>query len=216
MLLTGLFPLCGVYAQQKDAGLWASVTLEKKLRPTLTWSLSDEFRLNENISELGTHFTETGLDLKILRGLSAGVYYRFMQKRRLDDSYSKRHRYFFEMDYKRSFNKLSLTLRERVQDQYADMFSSQDGKVGEWTCRTKLTARYKLPGKFQVFGFTEAYYSMNDPEGNEFTDIRFAAGMQYTLHKIHSFEAFYLVNKELNKKNPLTEYIIGLGYGFSL
>src|SRR5687768_11202671 len=66
-------------AQQNDAGLWGSINLEKKL--TKKWSLhfSEELRLNENFSELGTAYTELTGEYRINKILSVSGGYRFIQ-----------------------------------------------------------------------------------------------------------------------------------------
>lgn len=216
-LLVLFVMVCGSKAvgQVNDAGLWLSVSLEKKLTPGFSLHLDDELRLNENITEAGTHFTEFGGEYTILKGLSAGIYYRFTQKRRVDDSYSKRHRYYAELSYRRKIHKISFTLRERFQTQYADMYSSDKGLVPEFYLRSKLTVKTKLMKATQIFANTEIFYPLSNPDRNEIDGLRVAAGLEYNLKKYGLIEGFYMINKEINVKNPLTDYIIGLGYSYT-
>ncbi|HKR05723.1 MAG TPA: DUF2490 domain-containing protein, partial [Bacteroidia bacterium] len=115
------------FSQVKDAGLWSSVNLEKKITQKLTAGLSEELRFNENITELGTAFTEIGVDYKFYKFVSLGISYRFIQKRRVDDFYSTRHRYNIDLSLKYKIKKISVSLRERFQTQYADVNTSEDG-----------------------------------------------------------------------------------------
>jgi hypothetical protein len=202
-------------AQVNDAGLWVSLNLEKRVTPAFSLHLSDELRLNENISEAGTHFTEFGGEHMIFKGLSGGVYYRFIQRRRLDDSYSKRHRFFAELSYKRKIGKISVALRERVQSQYKDLHSSDNGKIPEYYLRSKLTLRTKIIKRTQAFANTEVFYQLSNPKGNEVDQIRTSAGLEYKINPGGSIEAFYMINKEVRVSNPVTDYIIGLGYSYT-
>src|SRR5687768_15769050 len=108
-------------AQVNDAGLWGSINVEKNISNLIDVQLTQELRLNENFSELGTAFTEAGVTFDLPKGFRAGIAYRFIQKRRLDDSYSFRHRYLVELSYRYKWNKLVVSLRNRFQSQYTDV-----------------------------------------------------------------------------------------------
>ena len=55
VLLTAGQPLL---SQVSDAALWTSVNIEKKINQRISIGLSNEFRFNENISELGTLYND--------------------------------------------------------------------------------------------------------------------------------------------------------------
>ncbi len=65
LLYIFLFTVSIARAQVNDAGLWASVSLEKKINKQFDIGLSQEIRLIENYSELGSAFTELNLNYKI-------------------------------------------------------------------------------------------------------------------------------------------------------
>ncbi|MHC1706369.1 MAG: DUF2490 domain-containing protein [Bacteroidales bacterium] len=203
------------FSQVNDACLWIGLNLEKKVLPGFSLHLSDELRLNENISEAGTHFTEVGGEYQFARGFSGGVYYRFIQKRRLDDSYSKRHRYYGELTYRYKTGKVSFTLRERFQSQYRDVYSNDKGKVPEYHLRSKLTVKAKVYKATQVYLNSELFYLLSNQMGNEIDGIRSAAGLEYNFKAFGSVELFYMIDKEIHVNNPLTQYIIGLGYNYN-
>ncbi|MBL0072094.1 MAG: DUF2490 domain-containing protein [Bacteroidetes bacterium] len=96
-------------AQVNDAGLWTSINLEKKITKKIAVDLSQEFRFNENISELGSFFTEISAQYKLHKNLSIGAGYRFINKRELDDSYEKRHRMLFDLNAKEKFWKIAVS-----------------------------------------------------------------------------------------------------------
>lgn len=205
----------GAFSQVSDAGLWIGVNLEKKITPELTLCLEDELRLNENVTEAGTHYTEIGAEYRLVKGLSAGLFYRFTQKRRVDDSYSRRHRFFTELSYRKRADKFTVVLRERLQMQYKDVYSSETGKVPEYYWRSKLSLRYKLIKRLQLYTFGEVFYQLSNPEGNEIDNYRVAAGLTYSLKEYGSVSLFYLVDREINVNDPVTGYITGIEYNFS-
>jgi hypothetical protein len=201
-------------AQVNDAGLWGSINVEKNISNLIDVQLTQELRLNENFSELGTAFTEAGVTFDLPKGFRAGIAYRFIQKRRLDDSYSFRHRYLVELSYRYKWNKLVVSLRNRFQSQYTDVQSSEDGMVPENYLRTKLQFRYDTGKRWQPFISSELFYQLNNPEGNEIDNMRFATGIDYEINKRNSIEVSYLFDREINVNNPVTSYIIGIAYNF--
>ena len=181
------------FAQMDDAGLWASVTVKKKITKKFTLSLSEECRFNENVSELGTAFTEAGVEYKLIKNLTGGIAYRFMQKKQVDDFYSLRHRGLVSLTYKLKVKKFELNLKERYQIQYADVNTSEDGKIPSEYLRNKLTIKYNTSKKYTPFIAAELFYQLNNPEGNECDDIRYSGGIEYNFNKLHEVDLFYLI-----------------------
>jgi hypothetical protein len=202
-------------AQEKDAGLWVSVSLEKKISSFFDVELSQEFRFYENVSELGSAFTEASLQYKIFRKLRVGAEYRFIQSRRLDDSYRLRHRYAFQMIYIYDIQRFSFRLREKFQSRYTEVYSSEDGLIPKNMLRNRLMITYDLNKRYTPYLSGEIYYQLNNPKGNEIDKVRYKAGYDYELNKHHSLSIGYLIDQELNQNNPLTDFVIDIGYKFT-
>ncbi len=201
-----------VFAQRQDAGLWTSATVQKRITTKLSLALAQEIRLNENITEVGTLFSEAAMDYRFARRWNAGLAYRFIQRRRMDNSYSFRHRLIADLSYRFRFKKLTLTPRLRYQLQYSDVNSSPAGRIPEATLRSRLALRYNLEKRYFPFFSVELFIRLT---GERFVDnIRYQAGFDYDLSKYHTLTVFYLINKETQIRNPLTEYVAGMGYRY--
>lgn len=198
-------------SQVNDAGLWLSLNVEKKITTRCTAVLSEEIRLNENISEVGSAFTDVGIQYKVFKRIFVSGNYRFIQNRNLDDSYSFRHRYYFDVAGKFKFNKLNATLRERFESQYKNLQSSENGKLPDNKLRSKLTLKFDLNKRYTPYLSGELFYQLNNPQGNEIDKTRYTLGVDYETNKFFSFAVFYFINMKHNVKNPLTEYVIGAG-----
>lgn len=209
-----LFIACNAFAQVNDAGLWTSIALEKKITKKINIVASQEFRFNENISELGTYFTEIGPEFKIYKGFNAGISYRFIQKRSLDDSYSTRHRINTDLSYRLKLKDFSISVRERYQVQYGENYFSGESETAKTTLRSKLNVKYRINKKFEATVFGEVFNPLFTGE-TYFSDFRAGAGIDYQIIKPMSAELFYLINKELNVANPTTDYISGIGLTYS-
>lgn len=208
------FPFYSI-AQEKDAGLWVSVTAEKKVSSFLDVELSQEFRFYENITELGSAFSEASFQYKIFRKFRVSADYRFIQSRRLDDTYRLRHRYAFSLTYIYDINRFSFRIREKFQSRYTEVYASDDGKIPKNILRTRLMIAYDLKKRYEPFVAGEVYYQLNNPEGNELDKIRYRIGVDYELNKYHSLSIGYLIDQETHQNNPLTDYVFDIGYKFT-
>ncbi len=203
-------------AQVNDAGLWASINIEKKFTNKISVHVSVESRFNENFSELGTFYPELTGEYKYNKIFSLSGGYRFILKRRVDDTYSSRHRYLFNLNIKHKISELSANARIRYQSQYSDLNSSEDGKIPSNYLRTKLTLKYDLQKKYTPFVSGEVFFNVNHPGGVLFDDYRVSAGIEYEFSKKSTLELGYLIDREIQIANPLTSYVILIGWSYVL
>jgi hypothetical protein len=205
-----------ISAQVNDAGLWLTVSAEKKLTQAFSVKLSEELRFNENVSELGTYFTEAGLTYKIRPSIGITAAFRYINKRNLDDSYTSRYRYLIDADYKFDFRKITIGIKGRFQSQFSDeLFITADQLLPVNYARGKLTLKYNLEKRYKPFITGEVFYQLNNPEGNEIDNLRFSAGFDYELNKYSSLKLYYMYQQEINVNKPRTDYISGIGYELS-
>lgn len=201
------------FSQEKDAGLWTSFSVDKKITQALGVSVSEELRFNENISELGTFFTDAGATYKLNDDLRASANYRFINKRKLDDSYSKRHRYYFDLSYRKKIKKITPAIRIRFQSQYADVYSSDDGAIPEWYLRPKISLRYNMKGKWTPYLSSELFYHF---AVQEFDNARYTFGMERKISDKLDLDLFFMHQREFNVNRPTYDYIWGIGLTYSL
>jgi hypothetical protein len=204
------------HTQVNDAGLWLSLNVEKKITPALTFRFSEELRMNENITEAGTIFSDFGLAYKFGSRFRISANYRFANKRRLDDTYDKRLSYYFEFTYREKIQPLVVLFRARFQSRYTDIFSSPDGKNPDYFSRAKLTLKLDLNKKIEPYIFAESFWELNDPEGICFVNLRYCAGIEYSFSRLHMVDLYYMIQKEYNVNDPRTDFIVGIGYYYTI
>jgi hypothetical protein len=216
ILLFLVFSGMTAWSQEKDAGLWLSVNLEKKITPAFTFTFTEEVRMNENITEIGTIFSDFGLAYRLGSRFKISANYRFANKRRIDDSYSNRNSYYFDFTYREKINPLLFLLRARFQSLYTDIFTSPEGKTPDWYSRIKLTVKLDINARIKPYIYAESFFKMNDPERIMLSDMRYCAGFEYSFNRLNMVDLFYMIQQEYNVNNPETYFIIGIGYFFTL
>jgi hypothetical protein len=201
-------------AQEQDAGLWLTASIEKKISKDFKATLSQEFRFKENYSQLGTYFTDIGLQYKISKSLNASFNYRFIEKLQKDLTYDTRSRFYLDVAYRYKADKWNFILRTRFQDQIESFSTDEDYSQPQFYWRNKLTIKYSLKD-FTPYATAEVFYPLNNPKGNIIDEFRLSAGSDYEINKKNSVGGYFLIDKEINVKNPVTSFIIGLEYGFA-
>jgi len=206
--------LSNTYSQVNDAGLWLSLNIEKKINKKWSLGISQEFRYNENITELGTILTEIGVNYRINKTIRVSGNYRFANKLLIDNTYNQRHRFFADINLRKKVNSFQFSYRARIQNQFKDLRSRSDEAVFMYYLRNKISASYNFNKKWNTFFSIENYTPLNVE--NYFTDnVRYSIGTEYSINKFNSLELFYLIQKEYNVNNPFTDYILGIAYNYS-
>lgn len=203
-----------IKAQVKDAGLWTSVNAEVKLISKVNATLSQEFRFNENITELGAAFTDFGIQYKLNKNWRIAANYRFTQRRKVADYYSFRHRFYFDIKYAKKINSFGYSWRMRVQDQLADINRAADGGVPEYYLRNKFNVEMDTKKAYSPYVSFELFSSLNYPRKDLFSGVRVIAGVEYEINKHHKIDLYYMIQKELITKQPQTDFVVGSGYYF--
>jgi hypothetical protein len=214
--LSGFFFSLPSVAQVNDAGLWASVNFEFKVSKKLSAGISEELRFNENISELGAALTDIGLKYKLSKRWQVAGNYRFTQRHRIDNYYSFRHRFYIDLKYSKKVKALEVSWRGRIQDQYNNINRAPDGGVPEFYLRNKFALAWDLKKAFTPYVSVELFTPLNYPRFTFLDNIRYAAGVEYTVTKKHKFDFYYMIHNEMNVSNPFTYFVIGTGYFYKL
>lgn len=207
-------------AQVNDAGLWTSVNIEKKFTQKLSLGFTEELRFNENVTELGTILSDIGLMYKFgpEGGIRASINYRFSNKRNVNDTYSNRHRYYGDVTFRKKFGAIIPMYRIRLQSQYDDIYSSEDGREAEYYMRNRLILKYSPDTRYKPFIGTELYTRLrNEIFNRSYSDnVRYIAGVDFEFNERNALSVSYLVEREFNRNNPERNYVLSLTYGISL
>lgn len=198
-----LFSLSLTYTQVNDASIWAELEFQKKINLRQTIGISENLRLIENYTQVSTHFTQINYQYKFFKQFSVAFSYRFAQRYKYDQTMSFRNRFMLDLNYKIKFKAVSISLRERFQQQFQNALRTnwQDYTT---TFRSKITIDYDLEKKFEPFVSGEVFLE----NFNLLNNIRLAVGLNYEFSKYCSFQLSYIVNKQLNVINPYTFYIL--------
>lgn len=212
IILLNVFHL---YAQVNDAQLWSEFKISHKLSSNNTLSADFGLRISENISEIGTAYSELDFEHKLSKMFEISAGYRFFSKRKNEDLYSNRHRLNIDVTFKTNYYLFGFQLRTRGEMEYKNILSSNDGMVPEFTWCNKAELKYNFSKKIKPFFYLESYNSLSESKYTQYYDLtkyRCCIGGEYKITKRKSLEFYYLFESELNQKNPERHFITGVSY----
>lgn len=208
--------------QSKDAGMWATFSIQHPFTKKINLVVDQEFRLKENYQRINLFYTNLGIDYKFNKSLKISPTYRAIQKKRLDGSFSHRHRLMLDISIKKKINKVTLSERFRYQIEVQDLYTSRKGKLAEQFLRFRTDLKYTFNDRVTPYISCELRYQLRSPRGdgptydNGFHRIRNVAGFEYQLNKRNSVNIYYLLQSEFNISTPESIYILGIAYSLTI
>ncbi len=205
-----------------DAGMWSTLSLQHPFNKKLSLVIDQEFRLKENYQRINLFYTNIGVDYKFNKFLKISPTYRTIQKKRLEGTYSYRHRLMLDVTVKKKFNKVVLSERVRYQVEVQDFNTSKKGKLTEQFLRFKTDLKYNATEKITPYYSCEFRYQIRNPRGdgpqfdNGFRRVRNVLGVEYEINKKNSVNLYYLYQTEFNISTPETIFILGIGYTLTI
>ena len=128
----------------------------------------------------------TGMASKFLK---ISPTYRAIQKKRLDGTYSHRHRLMLDVTLKKKIQKITLSERVRYQAEVQDFYTSRKGKLVEQFLRFKTDVKFAATDKITPYYSIEFRYQIHAPRGdgplydNGFRRVRNVLGVEYEINK---------------------------------
>lgn len=208
--------------QSKDAGMWATFSVQHPLSKKINLVIDQECRLKENYQRINLFYTNLGIDYKLNKSIKISPTYRTIQKQRLDGSFSYRHRLMLDVTLKKKLKKFTLSERVRYQIEVQDLYTSRKGKLAEQFLRFKTDLKYSLNDRITPYISCELRYQIRSPRGDgpeydhDFHRVRNVLGIEYQLNKKNSVNLYYLIQSEFNISTPESIYILGIAYSLTI
>jgi hypothetical protein len=208
--------------QSNDAGMWNTLTIKHNVTKKVSLVIDQEFRLRENYQRINLFYTNVGIDYKPIKLLKISPTYRVVQKKRLEGTYSFRHRLMLDVTAKKKLNKIEVSERVRYQIEVQDFYTSKKGKLAEQFLRFKTDVKYAATEKITPYYSCELRYQIHAPRGdgplydNGFRRIRNVLGVEYDINKKNSINVYYLIQNEFTISTPETIFILGIGYTLTI
>lgn len=219
MTMAGISRKAG--AQNPDFGIWTAAGIEKHIRK-FNLGIEAELRTQSNVTEIDRYSFGLSAEYRLLKPLNIGLTYQFIGFHDMDYAdYQPRHRFALDLTGKMRFGKCTLSLRERLQlttKDEGDRIRS-NGEINVYRINPDITLRSRVKVSYNLPHFPvtpalsfEAFYQLNDPDGNSFEDLRAMATLCYKLNRHNFLEVYGLFTREINVSEPVAKTVMGLSY----
>lgn len=195
-----------------DAAVWINIYLEKKMNKHIDIHLNQQNRFNDNVTEHGNSYADLGLTYNFNKNIGLMADYVFIERRKLDNSYSTRHQFYAAFLVKKEIGKWKFIYRNMIQSQVKNVYSSYDGAVPVWQNRNKITLKYQLNKRFTFYSAQELYLPLYQAKSRGLNRSRTFGGLFYKLTKYTELEGYFMYQHELNSF-AVTNRVFVYGFG---
>jgi hypothetical protein len=213
-----------VLAQSESYGTWTSIEVNKKINK-LDIGVESEIRTIYYLRLLDRWSIGLKADYNLMKHLKVGVGYQFMNT--LDKKYLNyqfRNRLNTSATGKIKIENFTFSLREKIQVTFKNDSKriTDDGIIDtyamnpEWSWRNRLQIAYNIPHcKITPSFSTESFYQLNNPDGNQFDNLRYILTIGYKINKHNTIEIYGMKNSKLESEDAYGKYILGVNYVLS-
>ena len=199
-----------------DASLWLNLAGTKELNAKTELQVSLQNRIGNNVTQYNQGSIDVGLQYKVNKLFRISGDYMFRQSRRLDGSYSTRHRFYLNLFLRKKAGAFTFIYRNRTQMQLKEVYSSEEVSVPVFYNRNKLQVKYELNKRIEFYLTEEVYSPFYNFNQIGIDRTRSSAGMIYNLSKKSSIEGAFYYQQELYATRKLKRnYIYSITYNIS-
>ncbi len=208
----------GLLRAQAPYSLWSELDISYKIAPKLKLYLGEELRLRDNLSNLDRLETSLGVSYKIEKHFKVGAGYTYINYNHPDGYWENRHRFYGEIDGQFKIYRVTMSLKEKVQSTYRSGVDATETRANpKMYIRSKLSAEYNLKkSRFNPYVSAEIYNTINDPQKNEITKIKYTFGTKFRINEKNSLNLFYRYSSEKNDDDVEGANILGITYSIDL
>lgn len=199
-----------------DAALWIKTQFEKDMGSGLDLRYSLQFRLNNNVSQLGQLANDIGIRYKVNKHFKLMLHYVLRSNRMPGDFFMNTHQFYTGFFAKTEFGRFTLRYRLRLQSRIRE--GEIPGKVlwPQSSIRNKFYLYYELQRKLKVYTAYEIASPLADPESLGYNRSRTYVGFVYILSRNSSLEPYFMLQRRYSLNNqPHRDFVYGLNWNYS-
>ena len=201
-------------AQNLDQEVWLESGIS--YQPIKRWTVNGELNQRYNQYGLATIFPQFSVKYKLTKWLRPSIDYRWISSREFLEPYQSSHRLNANLQGAYSIQRLDLGLRLRYQYSFNRINGNYDVEFDQaW--RIKPSIQYNI-NDFPLspsFSAEFFYDPTNHAKGKQFTRIRYYAGFDFDIQRVHKFSFGTYLDQWVNTI-PRTRLMYSLGYSFAI
>ncbi|MBQ6770605.1 MAG: DUF2490 domain-containing protein [Bacteroidales bacterium] len=197
-----------------DFGGIASAELEVGLPSRFALTVEEELRFYQNCTQFNRWLTSVGVEHSLMANrMKVGLNADYIRRHNDEGYYENRWRTGLYVTYSETFRHFKFGIRSKL------LFTFYDERTGEhrvnpklyW--RNRLQASYQQPNsRFKYSLSAELFWLTNDPKGRIVDNLRTVASVEYRLTRRHYLSLFARMDNDLQVKEPVDRFWLGLTF----
>lgn len=203
LLVLSIVLIGGLYAQETDFGIWFGGGFKYKINKDFDFSFGQQLRLKNNSTQFDDWYNEAELSYSPIKYYKLSGGYRLSLKANNEI----KNRVYIQNTAKYKWKDNEISYRLGFQAEF------EANKPNDFALRHKFGYEYKINKRWKPSASVELFYGINYKE-KEWYRYRFCAGVDYTPKKHHTLNPELLFQQQFNAENPLSEFVVKLGYQY--
>lgn len=211
-----LFQLNGsLFSQQKDFVSWNYLNLTYKINENWSASLTEHMMRNENVSEWWLFLHDLSVNHRITRHLSHELHLRLINQKKLNDQFEDREMLFYALNARYTWRGWSVSARSRWQGLIYGGRIRDAAKGPYYYHRFRMGISKSVNYHWRTGMNAELFQPLNRPQRAPVDQFRLSSSITYRLNRYLSIDNIFQIQQQLNRSNPYTYYVWGLGCNYT-
>ena len=217
LLIVLLLVSVGAFAQSErttDFGGIASAEFSVDLGGNFGLSVEEELRFENRCTQFDRWLNSLGVDYTCLHNrMNIGLTGDYIRRRNDRGYYENRGRVGVQVTYTEEWRRFKFQGRSKLIATFFDERTGEHRVNPRLYWRNRLKVTYQKPNsRFKYALSAELFWLTNDPKKGFIDNIRTVASVDYRLSRRHYLSAFVRLDNDLQVKEPVDRFFIGLTF----
>ena len=207
----------GVFAQSErstDFGGIVSAEAEVGLGGPFGLSVEEELRFENNCTQFDRWLNSVGVDYTCLHNrMNIGLTADYIRRHNDRGYYENRGRLGLQVTYTEDWRRFRFQVRSKAIGTFFDERTGEHRVNPRLYWRNRLKVTYQpMNSRFKYAFSTELFWLTNDPKKGGIGNLRMVFSVDYRLARQYSLSAFVRMDNDLQVKEPVDRFFLGLTF----
>ena len=207
----------GVFAQSErstDFGGIVSAEAEVGLGGPFGLSVEEELRFENNCTQFDRWLNSVGVDYTCLHNrMNIGLTADYIRRHNDRGYYENRGRLGLQVTYTEDWRRFRFQVRSKAIGTFFDERMGEHRVNPRLYWRNRLKVTYQpMNSRFKYALSTELFWLTNDPKKGGIDNLRTVFSVDYRLARQYSLSAFVRMDNDLQVKEPVDRFFLGLTF----
>ena len=197
-----------------DMGGIVSAEFSTDLGGDFGLSVEEELRFDNRCTEFDRWLNSLGVDYTFWRNrMKVGLTGDYIRRHNDEGYYENRWRLGAQLTYSENFRHFKFAYRTKLISTFFDERTGEHRVNPKLYWRNRLQISFQQPNsRFKYSLSAELFWLLNDPKNSVVDNLRTVASVEYRLTRRHYLTAFARMDNDLQVKEPVDRFYLGLDF----